>query len=237
MRYLSKMRNHVTTGLFVFAAAFVMFLASAMEVQAYIQTEGTVVSDSAVIRKEPSTTSPAVASIVKGDKVTINNEESDSNGVIWYKVFVDANTLGYVRGDLIQKAGDSAPITITTTTTTDNSSTTNNTSSTTTNETTVNTSVTVGATTIVTPVQSQGASVTGEIVRVRAEASTNSSIVTQVKKSTAITVTGQATGDDGKVWYKVSFIVDGAEVSGFIRSDFVQLTEEIVIIDDTGRTG
>ena len=51
MRYLSKMRNHVTTGLFVFAAAFVMFLASAMEVQVYILTEGTVVSDSAVIRK------------------------------------------------------------------------------------------------------------------------------------------------------------------------------------------
>ena len=83
MRYLGRMKNHVITGVFIFVAALFMFVANVMEVQAYIQTEGTVVSDSAVIRKEPNANSNAIASIMKGDKVTINNEEADSNGVIW----------------------------------------------------------------------------------------------------------------------------------------------------------
>ena len=40
-------------------------------------------------------------------------------------------------------------------------------------------------------------------------------------------ITGQATGTDGKTWYQVNAIVDGASVEGFIRSDYVNLSEEL----------
>ncbi len=251
MRYLGKAKNHVMTGFLVLAAALFLFAVNPLEVNAYIQTQGTVVSDSAVIRKEANANSNVIASIMKGDKVTINNEETDADGVVWYKVFVDANTLGYVRGDLIQKEGSSGTTTTTTNTSTNtstntNTSTTANTDTNTSNssgtgsDTTaasetpaVNTDAAVGANTTVTPVQSLGASVTGDTVRVRADASTNASIVTTVQKSTAITVNGQADGEDGKVWYRVSFIVDGKDVSGFIRSDFVQLSGDVVVIDES----
>ena len=250
MRYLWKAKHHMMTGLLVFAAALFLFVANTMEVKAYIQTQGTVIADSAVIRKEANAKSNQIASIMKGDKVTINNEETDADGVVWYKVFVDANTLGYVRGDLIQKEGSSGTSSAATNTSTTSNTTTSNTDTTTTTNNTdtagdanssagasatpqVNTDLTVGANTTVKPVQSLGALVTGDAVRVRADASTNASIVTTVQKSTAITVNGQADGTDGKVWYRVSFIVDGKDVSGFIRSDFVQLSGDLVVVDET----
>ncbi len=225
MKYLMKIRNQMFTGMIVFAAAMFMFVTNPLEAYAYIQTQGTVVSESAVVRKDPSSNSNVIASLMSGDSVTINNEETDSNGVVWYKVFVNADTLGYVRGDLIKKSGASAPITNTPSTSNENNS-----SSTTTQE--INKNVTVGATTQVTPIESQGATVTNDKVRVRAEASTDSAIVTQVKKSTAVTVNGQANGTDGKVWYKISFVADGSEVTGFIRYDFVRLSSEVVVIDE-----
>jgi hypothetical protein len=43
----------------------------------------------------------------------------------------------------------------------------------------------------------------------------------------ALTVTGQATGTDGKTWYQISFISNSVEVTGFIRSDYVALSGEL----------
>jgi hypothetical protein len=42
-----------------------------------------------------------------------------------------------------------------------------------------------------------------------------------------VTVNGKATGSDGKEWYRVSFTVNGSEVTGFIRSDYINLSEEL----------
>lgn len=243
MNYLRKRGRSIYRNLLLLAVVLFVFAGNPLKAKAYIQTQGTVVSDSAVIRKTPDTNSNAIASVVKGDKVTINNEEKDTNGVVWYKVFVDANTLGYVRGDLIQKEGsagtaqntsDTTANTTTNNTDTSNTNTAGNTDNTAGTDTNAggDTALIIGAQTTVTPIQSQGASVTSDNVRVRAEASANAGIVTQVRSATAITVTGQATGDDGKTWYQVSFIADGKEVTGFIRSDFVNLTEEIVVISE-----
>ena len=248
MNYLRKRGRSICRNVLLLAVVLFVFVGNPLKARAYIQTQGTVISDSAVIRKTPDTTSNAIASVVKGDKVTINNEEKDANGVIWYKVFVDANTLGYVRGDLIQKDGTTgtaqntsadtnASNTNTSDTNTAGTTDANNAAGTDTNagndaNAGADTALVVGGQTVVTPIQSQGASVTSDNVRVRAEASASAGIVTQVKSATAITVTGQATGDDGKTWYQVSFIADGKEVTGFIRSDFVNLTEEIVVISE-----
>jgi len=70
-------------------------------------------------------------------------------------------------------------------------------------------------------------------VRVRQNASTNSAIVENVASGTALTVTGRANGSDGKIWYQVSFIANGAEVNGFIRSDYVDVSGELTPYTDT----
>lgn len=237
MRYIGRNKTRLVWRLLLLTAVMAVCLGRPVTVRAYIQTQGTVVADSAVIRKEANANSNAIASILKGDTVTINNEETGADGAVWYKVFVDANTLGYVRGDLIQKEGSSGTVTIAPVTPSDTPSETtpaapdSNNGGTSGSE--VNKDLAVGVNTTVTPIQSQSASVTNDNVRVRAEASASAGIVTKVRQSTAITVNGQANGDDGKVWYRVSFIADGSEVSGFIRSDYVQLSEDVVVIDET----
>ena len=70
-------------------------------------------------------------------------------------------------------------------------------------------------------------------VRVRQNASTNSAIVENVASGTALTVTGRANGSDGKIWYQVSFIANGAEVNGFIRSDYVDVSGELTPYTET----
>jgi hypothetical protein len=62
---------------------------------------------------------------------------------------------------------------------------------------------------------------------VRSNASTTSQIVTTAENGMALTVTGQATGTDGKTWYQISFISNSVEVTGFIRSDYVALSGEL----------
>jgi hypothetical protein len=107
---------------------------------------------------------------------------------------------GYIRSDLISASGD-------------------------TSGTTASTSETPADVTAVNPVSATVKG--GQSVRVRSNASTTSQIVTTAASGTALTITGQATGTDGKVWYQVNFISNGSSVEGFIRNDFVDLTEEL----------
>ena len=88
------------------------------------------------------------------------------------------------------------------------------------------------ATAQVTALNPVSATVTGggnSGVRIRSDASTNSQIITTVQSGLALTVVGRADGldSDGKEWYQVNFTSNNSEVSGFIRSDFVELSEEL----------
>lgn len=163
---------------------------------------GTVTASSAKIRKEASTSSEMIGSAAYGDTLTINSEVQGSDGNIWYQVVVDANTTGYIRSDLMQKSGDVE---------------------------TPNTSLTINPTVEVTSVQPVGATVTGGApVRVRTDASTSGELITTVENGAAITVIGSANGADGYIWYLVAFNDNNAEIQGFIRSDFVTLSGELV---------
>jgi len=79
----------------------------------------------------------------------------------------------------------------------------------------------------VTKLNPVSATVTGKQVNVRKNCTTTSTKVASVKEGTAMTITGKATAADGKVWYQVSFIENGAEVSGFIHSDYVKPAGEL----------
>ena len=158
-------------------------------------------SNGAKIRKEAATSSEMVGSAEYNQDVTINSSVQGSDGYTWYQVTVNGVS-GYIRSDLLQTSGDTG-----------------------TTGTTTNTPETPVAVTAVNPVS---ATVTGsQSVRIRSNASTTSQIVTTASNGLVLTVTGQATGTDGKTWYQVNAIVDGASVEGFIRSDYVNLSGEL----------
>ncbi len=162
---------------------------------------GTVTASAAKVRKEASTSSEQVGSVSKDATVTINSEAQGSDGYVWYNVTTASGVTGYIRSDLLKK---------------------NETGGT-------DTPATVNPSVAVTEVQPVGGSITGgSNVRVRSDASTNGGIITTVSSGTAVTVTGQATGTDGYVWYLLKFTANGAETQGFVRSDFVSVSGELV---------
>lgn len=182
------------------------------------QSQGKVTASSANIRKEPNPSSQAVGSAERDASVTINHQITGTDGKVWYQVFVNAETLGYIRSDLVSITDGTTPQTVTS-------------SGTTTTTTTTNTNETPATVTEVNPVS---ASVTGgKNVRVRSNASTTSQIVTTVASGSALTVNGKADGSDGNVWYQVAFISNGANVTGFIRSDYVALSGELTPVTET----
>ena len=63
--------------------------------------------------------------------------------------------------------------------------------------------------------------------RLRGEASTSSDQVGSLSSGNEIDVVGETTGSDGMLWYQVSGEVDGETVSGYIRSDLVEVTETV----------
>ena len=205
-------------GLLALMLAVVMgFCVDSFAIISHAQSQATVIAASAKIRKEPSTSSEVLGSTEKDKVITINNQVQGSDGYVWYQTFVNADTLGYIRSDLVTITDGTTPPTVTLV-----ESTTNNNGSNTSNTTTPETPVDV---TVVNPVS---ATVTGGAsVRIRGNASTTSQIVTTASNGLVLTVTGTANGTDGKVWYKVSFNANGSDVEGFIRSDFVSLSGEL----------
>ena len=61
--------------------------------------------------------------------------------------------------------------------------------------------------------------------RLRGEASTDSDQVGSLSSGDEIDVVGETTGSDGNLWYQVSGEVNGETVSGYIRSDLVEVTQ------------
>ena len=192
-------------GLFAGDLAFVSHAESAAKVTA----------SSAKIRKSADSSSEVIGSAEKDKTISIKSQTKGADGYTWYEVYVDANTLGYIRSDLVSITDGSTPPSSSNTTTT---TTTTATPAPAVNETPVD----------VTTVEPVSATVTGgQSVRVRSNASTTSQIVTTAENGTALTVTGQAAGTDGNTWYQVNFIANNTEVTGFIRSDYVALSGEL----------
>lgn len=174
---------------------------------------GKVAVESAKVRKEASTASEVVGSAAKDATITILEEVTDSAGTAWYKVKVDGDTTGYVRADLVNKDGDGGD------------------ASQSAAATTADTSAAGGATTAAeTAMDAQYASVSVQAAKVRTAPSTNDSVVESVAQNTQMIVSGQSAGSDGKTWYYVTFTgSNGAEKTGFVRSDLVSLGEMVPV--------
>ncbi len=76
------------------------------------------------------------------------------------------------------------------------------------------------------PMQVSAAStgtVNGIGVNVRQDAGTQYGTYGTLSTGATVSVLGQKTGTDGKVWYQISGIVDGKNVTGYMRSDYVNV--------------
>lgn len=190
---------------------------------------GTVTVESAKIRKNTDTASDVVGSIARGAQVSIKDEINDASGTLWYQVYVDADTTGYVRADLIQKesggedsmtlaAADGAPD----------------------NDSQADTAQVDGEQTAGTGNQAENtmdaqyAKVSVEAAKIRSGPSTNDAVVERLVKDTQVVVSGQSTGSsDGKVWYFITFTgTDGAEKTGYVRSDLVTLGDMVPVPEE-----
>ena len=188
-------------------ALLVMILV--MPVMAEAAGKVTVTVSSANVRANATTSSSAVGGVKKGDVLEVISTETDSAGYTWYKITLSSTVSGYIRGDLVTyDSGDGTTATTTTTTTT--------TSTSTTLEETVPT--------VVEPVEG---TVSGD-VRVRAGASTKHDIVTTAKAKQVVTVIGYATGTDNKVWYNITYTSGNDTITGYIRSDYIKLSGDLV---------
>ena len=169
----------------------------------HAESSGKITADGVNIRKEASASSEKVGSKAKGESIKIIGQVSGSDGYTWYKISLGGSD-GYVRSDLATITDGSIPDTIG-----------------------PDGTVTSGDDSInkVNPVS--GSVIGGQAVRVRQDASTSSTIVASADSGTSLTVNGTKDGSDSRTWYFVSFDQDGSTVSGFIRSDFIQVNGEL----------
>ncbi|MCR5155533.1 MAG: SH3 domain-containing protein [Butyrivibrio sp.] len=189
----------VSLGLSVIVSA-TLFVTAAATAFAYTETTGTVSTDNVKVRASASTTASQVSSLKNGDKVDIVDESTDASGYVWYKIRVNKSEFGYVRSDLINKAGGSSAAAPAATTTT--------------------TQAASLPETTVTATEEKTATITADSVNVRKGAGTGYDSVGKVTKGTTVTVTGEATGTDNKTWYQVKF---GNDRTGFVRSDLLEI--------------
>ncbi len=203
----------VLLGSFVLLTAlWIGLTADSFVITGHAESAGKVTANSAKIRTEPSTSSSTVGSALKDAALNVKGQITGSDGYIWYQV-TDGSITGYIRSDLMTITDGSTPANLV-------SSTVSSTPTTSTPDETV---------VEVTEVEPVSAKVSGSSpVRVRQNASTTSRIVSTAQGGLALTVTGQAVGQDGKDWYQVRYTSGGSEISGFIRADYVSVSGELV---------
>ena len=188
------------------------------------EAEGTVTASSANIRATADTSGTPLASVLKGDKLSITEEVTGTDGQLWYKVFVDSSTQGYIRADLVSKDGGSTIVPSDT-----GNSISGNTGAGTGSSADDDVTVNLEGVEAVQPIS---ASVTKDGVRVRADSSTSSAMIETIKKDVVLTVHGTKAGSGSDIWYHISCNVNGKEIIGFIRSDFVTLSGELQPVVD-----
>lgn len=211
----------------VFTLALVLSLSlftGWFSIVSHAESAGRVISpEGARVRNSASSGADVLASYAQDTTISIRSQINASDGYVWYEVWMDADKLGYIRSDLVEITDGSTPPESTQVTPT-NQQPADNTQPADTNPGGSETPADVAK---VNPVSATVKG--GDNVRIRNNASTSESsqIVTTVQSGVALTVIGQTTGTDGKLWYQVSFSSNGSDVTGFIRSDFVDLSEDL----------
>ncbi len=219
MQKTMKVRKKSSMVLMTAALAGMFFLLNGTESRA----EATATAKADInIRQEANTTSTVIGSTTSGKTVTIKDGVKDASGTIWYRVYMNADTLGYIRSDLVSMTDGSDAVQIIETT-----------AQTETPAATDTPNMAGGAAAAAeTPMDLQYASVKVAKAKIRTAPSTNDAVVDSMPQNTQLVVSGQSNGNDG-VWYYVTFTgTDGTEKTGFIRSDLVELGEMLPVVEE-----
>lgn len=209
-------------GISLFALAFALWLfAEGFASVSQAASAAKVTARAANIRAEASASSTAVGSVKLDDDIEILGQTVGGDGKVWYQIYVNSTSTGYIRSDLVKITDGSTPPSL------DGG---NNTTATPTPS-TGNAASNVEAEQV-TPV---GGKVSGSnTVRVRTSPSTanNNNVLTSVNSGTEVTVVARATGADNMVWYQIKFTMDNQEAIGYIRSDYVTLSGELTPLSE-----
>ena len=245
MKVQSKKGLGIVSKLFLLAAVLVLQVVILGQTTITANAQGTakVTADSGKIRKTPDTSADVLGSVKENDKLTVIAQTTASDGYTWYKVFVDDTTKGYIRADLVgevegsidtESASDAAAND--TDDTDDNSNADNNTSETNNDNAQEEEDDEPQQQAVefvkVNPSTVSKAKVTASSVNVRSNPSTSASVAGKAKQDTEVNVFGEATDNAGAVWYQVKYTSNDTTVEGFIRSDFVEVTEQVEAVPE-----
>ncbi len=195
-------------GVLIMTCAVLFFLSGHSTSQA--AGTGKIKVGSAIVRQSADKNSEPVATSSQGTVVTINNEVTDSAGTVWYEIQVDANTTGFVRSDLVEKDGSSDMVSAA--------------------GQTDSAGFAPGAEAGPdTPLDAQYATIKVRAAKIRTAASTSKGVVDSLPEGTQVIISGQTNGSD-KPWYYITFTgTNGAEKSGYVRSDLITLGDMVPV--------
>lgn len=222
-------QRHVWRAAAVFGTAVLLVWCNPMVSLA--EAAGTVLPNSVNIRKQPDQESEVIGSSTVGKEISIRGKV-DVSGITWYQVYVDSNTMGYVRADMIEKKGDGDIPTVSVSTESQDASASSE----------GGTADSQGAEA---PASGGGAQVEAQEsmdlqyastkvqAKVRPDPSTSNNPVDSLTPGTQVVVSGKSEGSDSKTWYYVTFTAsNGSEKTGYIRSDLLELGEMLPVEEE-----
>lgn len=190
--------------------------------------KGIVIPNSVNIRKTPEQGSEVIGSSKAGKEIDIRGQ-IESGGILWYQVYINADTMGYVRADMIEKKGDGTIPTVTVTSEDGGSQSADGGED--------------GGEQQSQPPASEGGAkveaqeavdlqyaVTNVQAKVRPDPSTSNPHIDSLTPGTQVVVSGKSQGSDSKTWYYVTFTgSNGSERTGYIRSDLLDMGEMVPV--------
>lgn len=200
---MKKNLRLLLTGIAVAAGVFVLTATSALAATTK------VTADECRVRKSASTSAEVAFTVKQGTELEVLSKTEPGDGYTWYEVKNGGDT-GFIRSDLVEKpSGDDTSADPAAATSEgsagDEASPSDSTSAS----------------------QALAAVVTAESVTVRSGASTSTSKVGSAKSGQELSISGEAMDADGYTWYQVSFVADDKAVEGYIRSDFLEVTQYV----------
>lgn len=214
-----------------FAVAMAFLVAWGSPIVSRAEATGVVLPKSLNIRKTPDQGSEVVGSATAGKEISIRGKV-DVGETTWYQVYINADTWGYVRADMIKKTGEGSIPEVSA------DSASGGSQSAAAGEGAQDGDSQTEAPADSGSVQAAGAqeqaqeamerqyASTKNQTRVRPDPSTGKDPVDSLTPGSQVVVSGKSQGGDGKTWYFITFTgTDGAEKTGFVRSDLVELGE------------
>lgn len=210
----------------VFGAA--VLLAWCNPMVSLAEATGTVLPNSVNIRKQPDQESDVIGSTTVGKEISIRGKV-DVSGVTWYQVYVDGNTLGYIRADMIEKKGDGDIPTVTVAAESQPAQAPEG-GDTDSQESPAESGAGSGAQVEAQESMDRQYASTKVQSKVRPDPSTSNNPVDSLTPGTQVVVSGKSEGSDSKTWYYVNFTgSNGSEKTGYIRSDLLELGEMLPV--------